>query len=239
MPDPEAPPPPPLRVLSTLALAGAMRDLALRHEAAAGGRVEADFAPTVALLGRIRAGEAADVALLTAEGIDELASEGLLRPGGRVDVALSRVGVAVRAGAPRPDIGTVAAFRAALLEAPSVAYSRVGASGTFFAGLIERLGIAEEVNAKARIVPGGFTAELAARGEVSLAVQQVSELLAVPGIDLVGPLPPEIQTVATFSAAPFLAARDGEAAERFLRFLGSPDAAQTLRASGLDPPDRR
>jgi molybdate transport system substrate-binding protein len=221
-----------VRIVSTLAVMGAMRDLAAAYETETGDRIEADFAPTVALLERLRAGEASDIAILTAEGIDDLIREGIILPGSRTDVALSFVGVAVKAGAPKPDIGSVDAFKATLLAARSVAYSRIGASGIYFAELIRRLGIEAEVNAKAVIVPSGFTAERAASGEVELAVQQISELLVVPGIEVVGPLPADIQTVATFSAG-LLSGSYG--ARGLLRFLTSSSAAPVLRQAGLEP----
>lgn len=221
-----------VRIVSTLAVMGAMRDLAAAYETETGDRIEADFAPTVALLERLRAGEAADIAILTAQGIDDLIREGIILPGSRTDVALSFVGVAVKAGAPKPDIGSVDAFKATLLAARSVAYSRIGASGIYFAELIRRLGIEAEVNAKAVIVPSGFTAERAASGEVELAVQQISELLVVPGIEVAGPLPADIQTVATFSAG-LLSGSDG--ARGLLRFLTSSSAAPVLRQAGLEP----
>jgi molybdate transport system substrate-binding protein len=224
-----------LRVLSTLAVMGAMRDLAAQYESETGTRIAADFAPTVGLLNRLRADEAADIAILTAQGIDDLTRDGVIRAGTRSDVALSFVGIAIKAGASRPDIGTVAAFRQTLLSARSIAYSRIGASGIFFAGLIERLGIAAEVNAKAVVVPSGFTAERVANGEVELAVQQISELMVVPNIEVVGPLPAEIQTVATFSAGILARSEQAEAADGFLRFLASPAIAPVLRRAGLEP----
>ncbi|MBI0534303.1 ABC transporter substrate-binding protein [Roseomonas sp. KE2513] len=224
-----------LRVLSTLAVAGAMRGMVPRMEAAAGVPVAAEFAPTQGLMPRLRGGEAADLVILTAEGIAELAAEGLVDPASAVDLVRSHIGIAVRAGAPHPEIGTAEALRAALLEAPCVAYSRSGASGIAFAALIERLGIAEAVNARAKVIPAGFTAELAVRGEASLAVQQVSELLAVPGIELVGRLPAEVGTVAVFSAAIPRASAQPEAAGRLIRFLASAEAAPVLEAAGLEP----
>jgi len=224
-----------LRVLSTLAVMGAMRDLTAQYERETGTPIAADFAPTVALLDRLRAREAADIAILTAQGIDDLSREGVIRPGTRSDVALSFVGIAVRAGASKPDIETVAAFKDTLLSARSVAYSRIGASGIFFAGLLERLGIAAEVNAKAIIVPSGFTAERVANGEAELAVQQISELMVVPGIEVVGPLPADIQTAATFSAGILAGSKQAEAAGAFLRFLTSPAVAPVLRRAGLQP----
>ena len=224
-----------LRVLSTLAVMGAMRELAGLYETQSGIAIDADFAPTVALLERLRAREPADIAILTAQGIDDLTDEGVMRPGIRTDVALSFVGIAVKAGAPKPDISSVTAFRTTLMSARSVAYSKIGASGIFFASLLERMGIADAINTKAVIVPSGFTAERVASGEVELAVQQVSELMVVPGIEVVGPLPAEIQTVATFSAGLLAGSGQGEAAEAFLRFLASPGIARVLRRAGLEP----
>jgi molybdate transport system substrate-binding protein len=224
-----------IHVMSTLALVNAMRELVARYQQRARTSVMTDFAPTNALLDRIRSGEAGDLAILTAQAVDQLTDEGLLASGSRRDIALSSVGIAVRAGAPKPEIGSVEAFRSALLQAESIAYSRIGASGVFFADLIQRLGIAEEVNAKARIIPSGFTAELVASGETELAVQQVSELLAVSGIDVVGRLPPEIQSVTTFSAGLFPGSADPEGALRFAAMLSSRESAPILQASGLDP----
>jgi molybdate transport system substrate-binding protein len=222
-----------LRVLSTLAVMGAMRELGAQYEAQTGISVEADFSPTVALLERLRGGETADIAILTAQGIDDLIHEGIVRNATRTDMALSFVGIAVKAGAAKPDIGSVEALKATLLAARSVAYSKIGASGIFFAGLLERLGIAAEV--RASIVPSGFTAERLVSGEAELAVQQVSELMMVPGIEVVGPLPPEVQTVATFSGGLLAASPRPEEASALLRFLASPEVAPILRRSGLEP----
>lgn len=224
-----------IRVLSTLAVMGAMRELAAHYGAETGDAIEADFAPTVALLQRLRGGEAADIAILTAQGIDDLTQEGIIQTGTRTDMARSFVGIAVKAGARKPDIATVAALRATLLAARSVAYSRIGASGIFFAGLIQRLGIAAEVNARAVIVASGFTAEHVASGNAELAVQQVSELMVVPGIEVVGPLPPEVQEVAIFSAGLLQPATQAEKAAALLGFLASPGVATILRRSGLEP----
>jgi molybdate transport system substrate-binding protein len=165
-----------VRVLSTLAVMGAVRGISERYQEEFGARIEADFAPTVALLERLRGGEVADVVILTRQALDDLAAQGSVVTDSRVDLARSYVGLAVKAGAPRPRIATDADLRAALLGAGSVAYSRIGASGIFFAQLIERMGIASEINAKARVVPSGLTAELLLAGEADLAVQQISEL---------------------------------------------------------------
>src|SRR3712207_2866347 len=233
------PPPSPeasgVEAKSTLALMGVLRDLARGYEEATGTRIAAAFAPTAALLERIGAGEAADVAILTAAAVDGLTRDGTLTPGGRVDLARSVVGVAVRAGAPKPDIGSAAAFTRALLDARTLAYSRAGASGIFFAELIRRLGIADQVNAKATVIPSGLTGELAARGEAEIAIQQVSELMEVPGIDIVGPLPAELGGATVFSGAPFAASSRPGAGSALLAFLSSPGAAPIYGRKGLEP----
>lgn len=226
---------PDLKILSTLAVQGALPALAQRYERAQGAKVEVQFAPTNGLLARIVAGEAADIVILTRAAVDDLAVKGVLIRHSATDVAVSLVGIAVKAGAPRPDIGSVEALKVALLGAKSIAYSKIGASGVFFAELIQRLGIADEVNAKATVIPSGLTAELAARGDVELAVQQVSELMLVPGIDVVGPLPPGAESVTMFSAGVIAASARAEAALELIAYLRSSNAAQALRAAGLQP----
>ena len=224
-----------VRLLSTLALRGVVHSLAGRYEAASGVRIDADFAPTLALLDRLRGGEGADVVILTREGLDELAAEGTVVADSCVDLARSYVGIAVKAGAAHPDIATEAALRATLMGAASVAYSRIGASGIFFAQLIERMGIAPEINARARIVPSGFTAERLVTGEADLAVQQISELKQVMGIDIVGPIPLQMQTPAVFSAGRLAASKQTVQADALVKYLASPEAAPALRESGLVP----
>ncbi len=224
-----------VRVLSTLALMGAVRGLAGRYQAAGGACIDADFAPTLGLLDRLRGGETADVVILTKQALDDLATQGSVVAASCVDLARSFVGVAVKAGAAHPDIATEPALRAALLGARSIAYSRVGASGIFFAQLIERLGIASEINARARIIPSGLTAALLVSGEADLAVQQISELKQVAGVEVVGPIPRELQTAAVFSAGRWAASAKAAQADALLKYLASPEVAPLLRESGLDP----
>jgi molybdate transport system substrate-binding protein len=224
-----------IRVLSTLALKGAVLALASQYQAAGGARIDADFAPTLALLQRLRDGEAADVVILTREGLDEVAREGRVAAQSSVDLARSFVGVAVKAGGPHPDITTEASLRATLLAARAVAYSRLGASGILFAQLIERLGIAADINARAVIIPQGFTAERLVTGEADLAIQQISELKQIDGIEVVGPIPHELQTPAVFSAGRMTASQKTGEADRLLRFLASSGVAPALRDSGLEP----
>lgn len=224
-----------VRVLSTLAVKGAVPALAARYEAEGGDRIDADFAPTLALLDRLRGGEAADVVILTREGLDELVGEGSVARESCVDLARSFVGIAVRAGHAHPTIADEPALRAALLAARSVAYSRIGASGILFAQLIERMGIAAEINARATVIPSGFTAERLIAGEAELAVQQISELKQVAGIEVVGPIPHELQTPAIFSAGRMAASPKAAQADRLLKFLSSLDVAPVLRDCGLEP----
>jgi molybdate transport system substrate-binding protein len=224
-----------IRMLSTLALKGAVHRLADNYEASTATRIDADFAPTLALLDRLRGGENADVVILTREGLDALTGEGRVVPASCVDLARSYVGIAVREGFPHPDIATEAALRKTLLAARSVAYSRLGASGIFFARLIERMGVAAEVNAKATITPSGFTAERLVTGEADLAVQQISELKQVAGIEVVGSIPLELQTPAVFSAGRMTASSKIDASDRLLKYLASPEVAPVLRDTGLEP----
>ncbi|MDE5441886.1 solute-binding protein [Bradyrhizobium sp. CSA207] len=224
-----------VRMLSTLGLMGAMRSLSSAYEAATGVRIDADFAPTQALLKRMRDGEAADLVILTREGLDEVIGEGRVVAETATDLARSYVGIAVRAGQPDPDIASGAALRQTLLAARSVAYSRQGASGIYFAQLIVRMGIAPEINAKATIVEQGFTAERLVSGEADLAVQQISELKQVDGIEVIGPIPHDLQSPAVFSAGRMADAKHAVAADRLLRYLASPEVAPVLRQSGLEP----
>ncbi|MFH0300586.1 substrate-binding domain-containing protein [Bradyrhizobium sp. 31Argb] len=224
-----------IRLLSTLALKGAVANLAGLYEASNDVRIDADFAPTLALLDRIRRGEGADILILTQEGLAELVREGRVAAESCVDLARSYVGIAVKAGAIHPDITSEAALRATLLAARSVAYSRIGASGIFFAQLIERLGIAAEINARATIIPSGFTAERLITDEADLAVQQISELKQVAGIEVVGAIPRELQTPAVFSAGRMIGSEKAGQADRLRRYLASAKVAPMLRESGLEP----
>jgi molybdate transport system substrate-binding protein len=224
-----------IRMLSTLGLMGAMRSLSSAYETATGVHIDADFAPTLALLKRLRDGEAADLVILTREGLDEMIGEGRVIAESAADLARSFVGIAVRAGQAHPDIATESALRKALLAARSVAYSRLGASGVYFARLIAQTGIAAEINAKATIVEQGFTAERLVSGEADLAVQKISELKQVEGIEVVGPIPHDLQTPAVFSAGRMANAEHADAADRLLRYLASPEVVPVLRQSGLEP----
>jgi molybdate transport system substrate-binding protein len=224
-----------VRLLSTFALKGAVARLAGEFETATEKNIEAEFAPTLALLKRLRAGEAADVVILTREGLDEMLAEGAVVASSAVDLARSYVGIAVKAGRPHPDISSEAALVRTLLGARSVAYSKVGASGIYFARLIERLGIASEINARATVT-SGFTAEKLISAEADLAVQQLSELKLVDGVEIVDCIPLNLQTPAVFSAGRMATSKRIEQSDRLLRYLVSPEVLSLLRESGLEQP---
>ena len=212
-----------------------MAERAPQFERANDCKIAISYDPAKVMLARIQKGETADLAVLGSGAIDELVKQGKISAGSRRVLARCRVGVAVLAGKPRPDISSVEAFKRTLLGAKSVAYTQEGASGMHFAGLIERLGIAEQVKAKAVRQPGGLIGELVAAGKAEIAIQQIPELMAVAGIELVGPLPAEIQLVTVSSAGIFAGTKQAEAAQSFIQFLVTPAAARVMKAKGLEP----
>lgn len=224
-----------IKLFSSGSTAGALRELIPQFERATGHTVAVSNDPGKIMLERIRRGDTGDALLTGAAVVDELIKEGHVVAGSRRDLARCGVGVAVRAGAPKPDISDVEAFKRALLEAKSIAHTTSGASGMHLLEVIERLGIAPQVKAKARTQPGGLVGEIVLRGEAELAVQQIPELLAVSGIDYVGPLPPPLQATSTTSAAIFIRAAQPEAARALIEFLSTPAAAHVFRACGLQP----
>jgi molybdate transport system substrate-binding protein len=226
-----------IKVLASNSIRAVMGELVPQFERASGHRVSLSYDPAKVMLARIERGETADLAITGSAAIDDLVKQGKLLAGSRRALARCRVGIAVLAGQPKPDISSVAAFKRALLGARSVAYTQEGASGMHFAGLIERLGIAEQVKAKAVRQPGGLIGELVAAGKAEIAIQQIPELMAVPGIELVGPLPAEIQLVTVSSAGIFAGTQQAEAAQALIEFLAAPAAAKVMKAKGLEPPN--
>lgn len=222
-----------IQVLSTNAVRGALAELVPQFERASGHRAEVAYASTDRMMSRIREGEAADVLIATAAAIGELADQGRVIASSRIDIGSTGVGIAVRRGARKPDISSVEALKRALLDADSVAWTARGASGIHFASIVEQLGIAQQVHA--RVIPAGLVGEALARGEAEIGAQMVSEILAVPGAELVGPLPAEVQKTVHFSAAVMTATKDREAAQAFIAFLATRDTAQALEASGITP----
>ena len=224
-----------LRLLSSMATREVLAELAAAYAAATGCQVALESAGGVDVAKRVQAGESVDVVVLAAKAIDELVRGGRLLADSRVDVLRSGIAIAVPAGAPVPDISTEAAVRQAVLDAPSLSYS-TGPSGVYLVGLFERWGIYPQI--QPRIVqapPGVPVGSLVARGDVALGFQQLSELLHIPGITLVGAMPEAIQSITTFSAAVSPDTRLSTEARALLAFMTAPSAAAAIRRQGMEP----
>jgi molybdate transport system substrate-binding protein len=194
---------------------------------------------TVGALGkRIEGGEGFDLAVLTPAAVDDLTRKGKFVDGSRKNLARVGVGVVVKEGAAKPDISSVDAFKKALLAAKSVAYidpAAGGSSGIYVSGLLDKLGIAGEVKSKAKLIPGGAVAEHIARGEAEVGIHQISEILPVKGITLVGPLPGEIQNYTVYAAGVGANAKQSAAAKALLDALSSPASAEMFKSRGMEP----
>ena len=184
---------------------------------------------------RLARGEPIDVVIMVGYALDKLAEEGKVIPDSRKELARSIIGIAVKAGAPKPDISTPDALKDALLNAKSIAYSD-SASGVYVQNvLLKKLGIAEEVRGKAHMIPAEPVGQVVARGGAEIGFQQISELKPVKGIDIIGPLPDSLQQVTIFSAGIPVGAKHPEAAKQLIEFLASPAAADAIRDSGMEP----
>jgi molybdate transport system substrate-binding protein len=221
-----------IKIFSGGAMRPVMAGIVPRFERAHGVAVEIEFRLSAALKQMIEGGASFDIAVLPRPELDDLAESDAIAPGSIADVARSTVGLAVRAGAPKPDIGSVDALRHTLVAARSIAYSD-GPSGAYVAGLLAKLGIAEVVAAKVKLT-SGLVAELVAHGEAEIGMQQIIAILPVAGAELVGPLPAELQNVIIYAAGVSSRA-DAAAAMAFLAFMRGEDAKQLMRANGLDP----
>ncbi len=225
-----------LKVLSSLAFTDAWRQLKPQFEAR-GDKLNLVLEPSGRIAKLVSDGEAGDVILNTASSIDALTKDGKVVVGTSKYVASSGVGISVRKGASKPDISTPETLKQTLLSAKAVAYSDPaggGASGIHFATILQQLGIADQVNAKAKLGRGVPNGEAVARGEADIAVQQIPELLPVAGTELVGPLPRELQNITSFSAAVLATSKNPKAAGALIEFLRSPKTAALLKAGGFE-----
>ena len=223
-----------IKLLASSAIKFAYFELLPQFEKATGHKVTVAWSSTPDIQKRIAGGEAADVVILGHSGTQELIKQGKLA-GPRVDFAKSGVGVAVRAGAPKPDISSADAVKKAVLAAKSVAYS-AGASGIYLVGMFQKMGIAEEVKSKtATVKPGEPVGDVVARGDAEIGFQQVSELIPVKGIQYLGPLPAEIQNITVFAGGVHTGAKEADAAAALVKFLTAPAARATLEKHGLEP----
>jgi molybdate transport system substrate-binding protein len=222
-------------LLSSTAMRESLEELVPAFEKASGHKVTIIFKSGVDVSAALRAGDQADLVVSTNTALEELTKEGKIVAGSRVDFARPRVGVAVKAGAPKPDISTADGFRKTLLAAKSIGYSK-GPSGIHLEGVMKRLGIFDQVKPKL-IQPalGVRVGSMVARGEAEIGVQQINELLPIPGIDFVGPLPGELQTVLVYSLAVPATAKERNAAAALVKYLTSEAALPVFKKLGLDP----
>jgi molybdate transport system substrate-binding protein len=228
-----------LTVYSTIGVRSAAEELFGQFGKTSGHTLAVTWGTAPMLVKRIESGETADVLVLSRAGIDALLKQGKIAPGSDVTLAGSGVAIAVKAGAPKPDISTPAALRETLLKAKAIAYSEPsagGASGVYFAKLLERMGIAEQMKPKTKYPPaGGFSAALLMTGEAELAVQQKPELLHVAGTEIVGFLPGDLNMVTQFAAGIMPGSKHADAGNAVISFLRTPESKAAFRAKGLNP----
>ena len=232
-----------LHVMTSGAFTAAYLELAAEFQRREGHRLVTEATSmgtgSTSIEARLARGEAIDVVIVARDALEQLIAQGHVVAGSRVDLARSAIGLAVRRGAPKPDISTVDALRRTLLAADSIAYS-ASVSGTYFSTeLVQSLGIADQVLPKSRRIEGERVATVVARGEAELGLQQVSELLPVPGVDYIGPLPEPVQRVTVFAGGVGTKAASPQSARAFLAFLASPSAAETIRKTALEPVARQ
>lgn len=221
-----------LRVWTARALATVLAEIGSQFEEATGCRLNITSDLPEAFVRRANAGEAFDLFISVSSTVDAWIRDGRIIASTRTDIAQSGIGVEVRAGAPKPDISSVDAFTRALLNAKSIAYLRVG-SGLYTAALLERLGIADSVRSKVIRPESDIVSELVAKGAVELGIVVITQILTTPGVDLVGPLPPEIQSYIVFTGGIGAKSSKPRAARRLIEFLTGPTAIPVIQAQGM------
>jgi molybdate transport system substrate-binding protein len=229
-----------IKVLSTTAMKTSLDELAPDFERATGNKLVFSFGPSARIAKMVADGEAHDVAIVTDRGHDDLTRQGKLAPGVRADVARSAMALAVQKGAKKPDISSAAKFKEALLAAQSLGMSNPvggGQSGANLIKIFDKLGITAAMKPKSVYGPGGpagLIGNFLVRKEVEIGIQQLPELMAVPGIDIVGPLPPEIQSMTVFSAGLSANAKNTDGGRALIAFLTTPKAAAVIRSKGME-----
>ncbi len=224
-----------LRVMSTLAVELAVKREILPRWTSQGHDIKMFWSPTSVLVEKIKAGARADVVIAIDEPIREMVARGILAANSVRPIAQACFGIAGRKGLPAPDISSVEKFKAVLLEAKTIACSKTGASGIHFLDVVDRLGIGAEIRSRSVQIPAGFTAEKVVSGEAELAVQQISELMSIDGVDVIGPFPEPLQKRTDFSAAIFAEAENRGSAEAFIDLLTSGSSASAYAQCGLTP----
>ena len=229
-----------IKVMSSAGFKAAYLELAAQFERETGHTIVNAWGPSMgdtpqAVPNRIAREEPVDVVIIVGDALGKLIQDGKVVASSRADLARSLIGAAVRSGAAKPDIGTVDAFKKALADAKSIAYSD-SASGVYIETVLyKRLGISDAIKAKSRMIPAEPVGEVVARGEAELGFQQMSELKPIKGIDIIGPIPADIQKVTTFSAGLATGAREPEAAAALIKFLAAPSSAAAILKSGMEP----
>lgn len=223
-----------INVMASAAFKEAYLELVPQFERATGHRVITSWVPSAQMMVRLKGGEAPDLAIVSAAALDTLVEHGIVAAADRYGLAKSGVAVAVRAGAPRPDISSGEALRRTVLAAKSIVYS-MGPSGVYLAGLFQRMGIADAIKSRVKVVQGEPAGAVVARGEAEIGFQQMSELLPVPGIDIIGPLPADVQEITLFCAGVHARASAPQAAKALVDFLRAPAAAPVIRNKGMEP----
>jgi len=224
-----------IKVLASNGVREALLELTPAFERETGNKLVITFGLAAALKRQIEAGEAFDLAILTSAGIEDLAKQGKVDAASRAPIARSGVGIGIKKGAPRPDIGTPDAFKRTLLSAKSITWAKEGQSGIYFAGLLERIGIADQIKPKAVVAPSGaVVGKLVAEGEVELGVILVNELMAAPGVEVLGPLPAELQNYTVFHAGVGVGSKDSSAAKALIKFLTTPAAGAVFKKKGQE-----
>ncbi len=224
-----------IQVIASVAFREVYLELVPQFEQMHKHKVVASFSSSPDIMKRAKAGESADLFILASGSVDELIKLGRIVPGSRVDLAKSGMGIAVHTGAPKPDISSSDAVKRALLAAKSIGYSS-GTSGAYITELFQQMGIADELKPKLRQAPLGVpVGELIARGEVEIGFHQMSELLPVAGIDILGPLPADIQQFTVYSAGVSTGAKTPDAAKELAKFLTAPGTVPLIRKKGMEP----
>lgn len=224
-----------IQVIASSAFREVFLELAPQFEQIHKHKVVAGFSSSPDIMKRAKAGESADLFILASGSVDELIKAGKVVPGTRVDLAKSGMGVAVRAGAPKPDIGSSDALKRALLASKSIGYSG-GASGAYVLEMLQKMGIADAVKPKLKQAATGVAVgDLVAHGEVEIGLHQMSELLPIAGIDILGAFPADIQNFTVFSAGVSSAAKAPDAAKELIKFMAAPAAVPVIRKKGMDP----
>jgi molybdate transport system substrate-binding protein len=222
-------------VLCSQGLKAALDELIPQFERVSGESLVVTYDTSAILKAQVEAGKPFDVVVLTPPLITALIEQGKVADGTATTLARTGVGVAIKKGSARPDIGSAEALKRTLAGAASVAYSTSGASGSVFAAALQKLGITDDVKAKGKAIPNGLTGDVVARGEADLAVQLMPELMSVSGVDVVGPFPPEVQSFVVLTGGIAAATANKTQAEAFFTFLKSPPATTVIRARGLEP----